>query len=156
MIHEMSLRPVDPTEPTLPAGRPSPRRGSGEACDWRATDPALFEAIEWHLLRAQLTPTQGRSLETHGWFDVVWRAQCLVLRVYADRFPTVDAHQLGTRAGYLCSFDVRSAAPLENERARFSGDSRSAAGAARRVMEAHRRGMLKTLLEAADQVQVTR
>ena len=31
-----------------------------QSSEFRVTDPALFEAIEWHLLRAQLTPAQGR------------------------------------------------------------------------------------------------
>src|SRR5687768_4941389 len=89
-----------------------------QTSEFRVTDPALFEAIEWHLLRAQLTPAQGRCLDQNGWFDVVWRAQWLVLRVYADRYPTVDAHQLEMKASYLCSFDVRKVSQAREQRPR--------------------------------------
>ena len=112
----------------------------------RVRDEALFEAIEWHLLKARLTPAQARTLERHGWFDIVWRQQWLVVRVYADRFPTVDLHQLEMNATYLCSYDVRETElPLLEESP--LGGSQTPLGAARRVLEAYRRNMLKPLLE---------
>ena len=112
----------------------------------RVRDEVLFEAIEWHLLRSGLTAGQARTLERHGWFDVVWRQQWLVVRVYADRFPTVDVHQLEMNATYLCSYDVRRAGGVEP----LLSDPETPLGAARRVLEAYRRGMLKALLEASE------
>jgi hypothetical protein len=124
--------------------------------EFQMMDPALFEAIDWHLLKAQLTPAQGRCLDKNGWFDLVWRAQWLVLRVYADRYPTVDAHQLEMKAGYLCSYDVRRVGETTKERPRFPTFTDTPVGLARRVMEAHRRGTLKGLLEAAERTSVRR
>ena len=83
-------------------------------------------------------------------FDVVWRAQWLVLRIYADRVPTVDAHQLEMNAGYLCSYDVRKTIDTPDRRPRSPTFSDTPVGLARRVMEAHRRGVLTALLEAAE------
>src|SRR5688572_26467230 len=111
-----------------PSEWPQAEQSSG----FRMRDPALFTAIEWHLLRAQLTRAQGRCLDKNGWFDVVWRAQWLVLRIYADRYPTVDAHQLEMTAGYLCSYDVRKAADVPGSRLRFPTFSESPVGMARR------------------------
>ena len=115
----------------------------------RVRDEALFEAIEWHLLKARLTPAQARTLERHGWFDVVWRQQWLVVRVYADHFPTVDLHQLEMNATYLCSYDVRRAGGVEP----LLSDPETPLAAARRVLESYRRGMLKPLLEASERLR---
>ena len=114
--------------------------------DRRVRDEALFELIEWHLLKAQLTAGQVRTLERHGWFEIVWRQQWLVVRVYTDRFPTVDLHQLKREASYLCSYDVRRAGGVEP----LLSDPETPLGAARRVLEAYRRGMLQPLLEASE------
>ena len=89
-------------------------------------------------------------------------AQWLVLRVYTDGQPRVDAFQSpprrpagaapsGEAAGrYLCSWDVGAIAR------RAAGDlglpvpDGSSLGCARAVVAAHRQGHLRPLLEAAE------
>jgi hypothetical protein len=128
----------------------------------------LVEAIERHLLIAALPPEQARSAELQGWFDLPCPQHWLVLRVHADRMPTVDAYQaqrlLGGRAadgtsrdgwapaGYLCSWDVRGVRRSRDGRLEFAGSAATPTGYARRVWEAHRRGVLWELLEAAEVV----
>ena len=111
-------------------------------------DEALFQAIEWHLLKAQLRAGQVLTLERHGWFDIIWLRQFLILRVHTDTFPTVDLHQLEMRATYLCSYDVGAISPTAQLAPVLSTFSPTPLGAARLVLEAHRRDLLKPLLEA--------
>jgi hypothetical protein len=128
-------------------------------------DPAeldLASAVEWHLLEAQLAPAQRETLRRWGWFDVPWPEQVLVLRVSATRFPVVEAYQPGPQdarravpgappGAYLVSWDLHalddqcpspSAGPLRYRCSRASPLAR-----ARLVLGAHRRGVLKDLLE---------
>jgi hypothetical protein len=141
------------------AGIPA-RPGEGPA---RGPAGGLSEAIERHLLEAVLSRRQRATWQRHGWFELVWPEQYLVLRVHPQRPATVDAFQMSAwstpgRCGadspadtYLVSWDLDGA---------FAGDTLAAGPAvfrcpsptplavARLVCEAHRRGVLRHLLEA--------
>jgi hypothetical protein len=125
-------------------------------------EPDLASAVEWHLLEAQLAPAQRETLRRWGWFDVPWPEQVVVLRVFATSSPAVEAYQPrphGARravpgaspGAYLVSWDLHAlddrcpsptAGPLRYRCSRASPLAR-----ARLVLEAHRRGVLKDLLE---------
>jgi hypothetical protein len=126
-------------------------------------DGALFVEIERYLLKALLTPDQARQVDDRGWFEVAWPEQWLVLRVYTDRTPAVDAFQApprraggcrGARGGgpgpCLRSWDVGGAARRAARDLGLPLPPRSPLGDARAVVEAHRRGVLQPLLETAD------
>jgi hypothetical protein len=119
----------------------------------------LTAEVERHLLEAHLAPAQRETLRRWGWFDVPWPEQVLVLRVSATRSPAVEAYQPcppGARrrepeappGAYLFSWDLaaRQSSPDSGPlRYRCSRDAPLAW--ARLVLEAHRRGVLKELLE---------
>jgi hypothetical protein len=152
----------------IPPGEASALGGAGRG----PQGPEWLDSLERHLLKAALAPEQAASVEVFGWFELPWPAQWLVIRVHADRVPTVDAFQArpespahpgrATSAGaagarwvpvaYLCSWDVRAVRRSQDGRVVFETRASTPAGYARRVLEAHRRGALRDLLEAADVV----
>lgn len=138
----------------------------------------LLEALERHLLKAVLQPCQAQSVEELGWFDLPWPEQLLVLRIYTDRIPTVDAYQAaracvaeagavggGAESGmhgggwvaatYLCSWDVRRVRRSRDRHVRVAALADTPTGYARRVFEAHRRGVLREFLEAGEIVNLS-
>jgi hypothetical protein len=130
---------------------------------------SLETAVERHLLLAALGPTQRESLLRHGWFDLPWPEQLLVLRVHTRLLPTVDAYQpahqyqpadAGQQGTYLTSWDLRALAhPVHQAGQRAAHAFRVSRPAplalARLVLEARRRGALRPLLESALPVRVT-
>jgi hypothetical protein len=132
----------------------------------------LMAAVERHLLMTQLTDEQRLSVAARGWFALPWPEQRLILHVHTARVPTVDGYQarpvprdLAVATGLVSGAPEGSTVWLANtyhlswdvrftERSTAAGVTvpRSATtpvGAARRVLVAHRRGLLRPLLEAA-------
>src|SRR6476469_4434488 len=120
-------------------------------------DSPLLVDVERHLLVAELSSRQAATVRLHGWFDLPWPEQHLVLRVNTRRFPTVDAYQpppalppatagsppvatdttvapasrrrfAASTATYLCSFDVRSIERSSDGKVQFERFSPTPAG----------------------------
>jgi hypothetical protein len=153
----------------MPDERRSAADGS-EAGDSRtAESPAggrsegLPAAIEHHLLEAILTRRQRATWRRHGWFELVWPEQLLVLRVHPRPPATVDAYQMSAwsapgRCGadspadtYLVTWvldGALAAGTITAGPAAFRCPSPTPLATARLICEAHRRGVLQHLLEA--------
>ena len=146
-------------------------------------DATLHHEIERHLLVALLTREQRRTLAAHGWFELLWTEQWLLLRVHVDRLPTVEAFQLAPRRRFaashslvgahdscvadfhpdtarlpvvarLCTWDLRGALASLEPGVRFVSLSSTSVALARHVLEAHRRGALEALLDRAEHLEV--
>jgi hypothetical protein len=132
---------------------------------------SLPRAIERHLFEAVLTRRQRITWRRHGWFELLWPEQLLVLRVHAPHPAgaagptptTVDAFQMSAwsapgRCGadppadtYLVSWDLAGAfarGALAAGPATFRCPAPTPLAIARLICEAHRRGALRHLLEA--------
>ena len=149
----------------MPDERRSAADGSeaGEAGIPERPGGGLPAAIERHLLAAVLSRRQRATWQRHGWFELVWPEQYLVLRVHPRRPVTVDAFQMsawGTPGRcaadspadtYLVSWDLDGACAGETLAAGpavFRCPSPTPQAVARLICEAHRRGVLQHLLEA--------
>jgi hypothetical protein len=58
-------------------------------------------------------------------------------------------------ATYLCSFDIRDVRRSRDHRIQFAALADTTTGYARRVVEAHRRGVLREFLEAGELVNLS-
>ncbi len=143
-----------------------------EAGDGRtpgSPEGGLAGAIERHLFEAALSRRQRATWRRHGWFELVWPEQFLVLRVHTagpakPAGPTtVDAFQMSAwgapgRCGahppadsYLVSWDLDGAfvrGALAAGPATFHCPAPTPLAIARLICETHHRGALRQLLEA--------
>jgi len=44
-------------------------------------------------LENELPPLAAAEARMQGWFELPWADQCCVVKVYVDRWPTVDVHE---------------------------------------------------------------
>ena len=142
---------------------------SGDGATPGSAAESLSEAVERHLFEAALTRRQRATWRRHGWFELLWPEQLLVLRVHAPSPAgaagptTVDAFQMSAwsapgRCGadppadtYLVSWNLDGAfarGALAAGPAAFHCPAPTALAIARLICEAHRRGALRHLLEA--------
>ncbi|HZQ98118.1 MAG TPA: hypothetical protein VFC93_04790 [Chloroflexota bacterium] len=70
------------------------------ACNWlrwpsarlQTWDPAE-QAAALATIENELPPVLAGELRLWGWFDLPWPEEAAILRVHADRWPSVDVHE---------------------------------------------------------------
>src|SRR5579884_1324991 len=83
---------------------------------WDAGEQAAALAA----LEEELPPLLAAELRLQGWFELPWAQGMAVLRVRADRWPTVDVHEARLAAGQPVAGQLIESWRLPGERTGYT------------------------------------